>query len=202
MLVSGEPMLVVMQQREGTHQAVYLDLLCKGCSRGESILIHSSWRSFHPWKWTKTSLPSWSTSTILASHHLSPRWSLASNRLPCEVSQFTLLLISSHEKKSRSFTSLNSSPWCFLMLTSLDPDSWSMSRTSRVLRDWVREPQHVVSPHALSLRTFPLAGILPRIMYLVTNCRIFVSQMLVFDIRKLTQKSHFIRISGRHLALH
>ena len=90
LLVSGEPMLVVMQQREGTHQAVYLDLLCKGCSRGESILIHSSWRSFHPWKWTKTSLPSWSTSTILASHHLSPRWSLASNLMPCKLSLHTL----------------------------------------------------------------------------------------------------------------
>ena len=157
-----------MQQEEDTRQAVYLDLLCRGCSRGESILIHSSWRSFHPWKWTNTSQPSWSTSTILASHHLSPRWSLASNLLPCKVSLHTL--VPNKRDKSQFITSLNSSPLCFLMLTSLDPDSWSMSRMSRALRDGVRKPQHVVIPLIAGLRTFPAWGISPNIMSWVTNC--------------------------------
>ena len=100
-------------------------------------------------------------------------------------------------------TSLNSIPFCFLLvLASLDGDSWSMSRTSRIPGGYLRRAQHVVSTNTParsqnSQLCDTLVSIVGHKTWLIS-----VSQMLISDYCRLAQKSHFIRINGRHLALH
>ena len=186
-----------MQQEEDTRQAVYLDLLCRGCSRGESILIHSSWRSFHPWKWTSTSQPSWSTSTILASHHLSPRWSLASNLQPWKLSLSNTALM---KESGHYLFKLDS-----IVFFGVDIFGPRILIHVQDVTDTPRQcPSASACCHLPLTRPHnnPRAGHLTKHPVLCHNRSYKVSQMLVFDISRLTQKSHFIRTDGRHLALH